>query len=220
GIDFQGNHLEPVVPTPPSFKTWKINFRNLPPDLKKEDIQKIFGPYGEILEIGRYYWQINNYRVLTGEGFIFFEQPLGKYIPLPEFINWGEACIQTKITVPPKGTPQTASMPPTRHLPPPNRKQSEPSTVSHSNTNRKKKRNSKKRLKKNDGERAHPAESDQMEDVQLTGAPASTEQHTRQQENSSANTPELPQEALGIVEASQEVSLEEGIVEDNAQFYE
>ncbi|KAF9993216.1 hypothetical protein BGZ80_008240, partial [Entomortierella chlamydospora] len=82
------------------------------------------------------------------------------------------------------------------------------------------KRNSKKRLKKNNGERAHPAESDQMEDVQLMGAPTSTEQQTQQQENSSVNTPELPQETLGTEEAPQEVCLEEGIVEDNAQFYE
>ncbi|KAF9997574.1 hypothetical protein BGZ80_006965, partial [Entomortierella chlamydospora] len=46
------------------------------------------------------------------------------------------------------------------------------------------KRNSKKRLERKNGERSHPA--DQTEDIQLTWAPASTEQQSQQQEESSA----------------------------------
>ncbi|KAF9993644.1 hypothetical protein BGZ80_008070, partial [Entomortierella chlamydospora] len=52
--------------------------------------------------------------------------------------------------------------------PRPTMSQPQPPTEAHSKANVKKERNSKKRLKKNNGERSHPAESGQMDDIQLT----------------------------------------------------
>ncbi|KAG0007262.1 hypothetical protein BGZ80_004884, partial [Entomortierella chlamydospora] len=136
----------------------KTKYRHVPVNFKTEDFQKVFGTYGVILEIGRYYWQINDKRILSGDGFIFFEQSQRKYPPLPEFIDLGAGVIHTKITTAPIGVPITISV---QHTNQPTSSQPQPQTQAHIKTNVKKKRNSKKRLKNNSREHSHPADSNQ-----------------------------------------------------------
>ncbi|KAK3810860.1 MAG: hypothetical protein J3Q66DRAFT_350386, partial [Benniella sp.] len=91
-VTFKGTSLKAIVPTPAGINIHKVNFRGAPPNWRQEDFMEIFGNYGEILEISRYFLEVNRNKVFVGQGFIFFRNGFQECLSIPKTINLGNGC--------------------------------------------------------------------------------------------------------------------------------
>lgn len=117
GLTVNGRTFAPVVPAPTSRELWRVNFRFAPHSLTVEDFVRIFEPHGEIAEIGRYYYAIQNStrKIYTWDGYVMLQGKMDngrpvKCNPVPETLDIGYGIsISTKTASTIPNTPNSTS---------------------------------------------------------------------------------------------------------------
>jgi len=208
--------IKAIVPTPPELDIHKVNFRYAPLHFKHEDFVRLFGSYGEILQVNRYYWTVEDMKVSTGEGFIFYRRRTNtnqQPHPIPEAIDLGAGYfVRTKTvqdTIPKPDTPMPANKASTPKLPPPPQKKPGPN------------RKNKKRMNQEAAKRPISSPGDvpkdtaeSMEGVEptpsLSHTPADQDLNQQQQQHTTQSQATLPEASVPVLTETTEDSPERG----------